>query len=153
MYTRRKAFLTATLSAAVIGSTALYGGGPPSTAPSPDAKTEGMLRPCREVMGEVLTMQNEMTSLDQELQELVSAMQAAPDDKRMEAMEAAIEKMAAQRREILAALKGTHQKMIGHLFVHLVVEEPPLAACPIMKYLEVEERGSGTAAVPESLDY
>ncbi|MHC5114062.1 MAG: hypothetical protein ACYTGP_06495 [Planctomycetota bacterium] len=92
---------------------------------------------CRHVLAEVKVLRSEVLDIDRRLDAKAELMSVADADERLDAMQAVITEMIGQRRELRHKMKLTHQKIVGHVLRHMLVEDPAARAegmreCPIM---------------------
>ncbi|MHC4989574.1 MAG: hypothetical protein ACYTGC_01215 [Planctomycetota bacterium] len=100
---------------------------------------------CRDLVTDFGVLQARVQTLDQRLYAKQSAMQSAPEEVRLAAVEAVVEELITLRGEERELLKMTHQKLMVHLMLHVTGDGyPPLAECPLMRSM-THERSYGAA--------
>jgi hypothetical protein len=95
---------------------------------------------CSEMLAELQGLGGQIIELDQELAGKIEQMGRATGEERLDAMQAAIEEMATQRRAMTEKIKVSHQLLVYHLLGHLMVEPPEqgrasLRSCVLMDYM------------------
>lgn len=92
-----------------------------------------MMEQCKAMMESHQKMQAEMKAMDAELDKLVAEMNAAPQDKKVEATAAAVTKMAEQRQMMRQKMEAMHMSMMQHMMAHMQMGKGSMAECPMMK--------------------
>ncbi len=99
----------------------------PQTAPN-------MMEQCKSMMAMNQKMQADMKAMDDELDRLVTAMNAAPEGKKKaDAMAALINKMVEQRKAMRETIMSMQAKDLQHMEEHAQIGKESMESCPMMK--------------------
>ncbi|MCP3904914.1 MAG: hypothetical protein GY715_14915 [Planctomycetes bacterium] len=103
---------------------------------------------CRNVLAEIRVMQSEMLDLDRRLNAKAEGLNATDPKDRLDATQAVLVEMIAQRRELRLKMKVTHQRIVSHVLQHLMIEDPAarreaMLGCPLMKRMKAGDDSFG----------
>lgn len=90
-----------------------------------------MMAMCQEMMSKRQQMMEKRQAMDEKLAELLDAVQSASGDAKVEAIEAVVEELVAQRRAMGSMMMEHHKAMMAHMMRHMDVGG--MEMCPMMK--------------------
>ena len=85
---------------------------------------------CKKMMSEKKAMKEHMKEMDTTMENLVSRMESASADRKVEAISATVKEMVAQRIMTNKANAAMDEKMMGHMMSHM---KSGKMDCPMMK--------------------
>ena len=96
--------------------------------------TEGKMKECCQAMQEQKDkLMAEMKAQDAELAAQVTAMNSAPDDKKLALLAAIVTHMVEQRSAMNARMEKMQGQMMGHMMQHMQMGKESMSQCPMMK--------------------
>ena len=98
------------------------------TKPSADLAAK-----CEAMMAEHEKILAEMKAADQRLDELVSTMNSASGQAKVDATAAAVTEIVAQRKTMRDRMMQMRQGMMSHMMEHMQAGPQSMAMCPMMK--------------------
>lgn len=108
-----------------------------------DAGQSGMMTgkmadQCRQMMARHNQTMADMKAMDAALDQKLAAMNAAKGKAKVDAMAAAINEMAAQRKQMMSKMTGMQDQMMAHMGEHMgqsgsPAMRQPMEQCPMMK--------------------
>lgn len=107
-------------------------------------KGGSMMEQCKAMMEAHQKMQAEMKAMDAELDKLVSEMNAAPPDKKVDAMAAVVTRMAEQRQVMRGKMEAMHMSQMQHMMAHMQMGQGSMAECPMMKKMMADKEQEET---------
>ena len=102
----------------------------PQTSAKPPAD---MSAKCKDMMAQHEKMMAEMKAADQRLDELVTKMNSASGEAKVDATAATVTEVVAQRKAMRDGMMQMHQGMMGHMMEHMQGGPQSMAMCPMMK--------------------
>ena len=100
---------------------------------TPAKPSADMSAKCKAMMAEHEKMMAEMKTADQRLDQLVTKMNSAAGQEKVDATAAAVTEIVAQRRTMRDRMMQIHQGMMGHMMEHMQAGPQSMAMCPMMK--------------------
>ena len=100
---------------------------------TPAKPSADMSAKCKAMMAEHEKMMAEMKTADQRLDQLVTKMNSAAGQEKVDATAAAVTEIVAQRRTMRDRMMQMHQGMMGHMMEHMQAGPQSMAMCPMMK--------------------
>ena len=85
---------------------------------------------CKKMMAEKKAMMEHMKEMDTKMEGLVSTMEGATGDAKVEAISAAVKEMVAQRIMMNKMMEAMEAKMMEHMMMHM---KSGKMECPMMK--------------------
>jgi hypothetical protein len=85
---------------------------------------------CNKMMSDKKAMKEHMKAMDTTMENLVSRMESASTDRKVEAIAATVKEMVAQRIMTNKANAAMEEKMMGHMMSHM---KSGKMECPMMK--------------------
>ena len=104
---------------------------PPQQTPA--KPSADMSAKCKAMMAEHEKMMTEMKAADQRLDALVTKMNAASGQAKVDATAATVTEIVAQRRTMRDRMMGMHEGMMSHMSEHMQAGPQSMAMCPMMK--------------------
>ncbi len=102
-----------------------------TTTKSPSNSNKPMqMDMCMKMMSEKKAMKEHMKVMDTTMENLVSRMESASTDRKVEAIAATVKEMVAQRIMTNKANAAMEEKMMGHMMSHM---KSGKMECPMMK--------------------
>jgi hypothetical protein len=95
--------------------------------------TADMMAKCKDMMAMREKMMADMKTADARLNELVSKMNAASGQAKVDATAAVVTQLVEQRSAMRDRMMGMQQGMMGHMMEHAQAGPQSMAACPMMK--------------------
>lgn len=100
---------------------------------TPANPSADMAAKCKAMMAEHEKMMAEMKAADQKLDELVSRMNSASGQAKVDATAAAVSEFVAQRKTMRDRMMQMHPGMMSHMMEHMQAGPQSTAMCPMMK--------------------
>ena len=100
---------------------------------TPAKPSADMAEKCKAMMAEREKMMAEMKAADQRLDELVTKMNSASGQAKVDATAAAVTEIVAQRRTMRDRMMQMHQGMMSHMMEHMQAGPQSMGMCPMMK--------------------
>ena len=100
---------------------------------TPAKPSADMSAKCKAMMAQHEKMMAEMKAADQRLDELVTKMNAASGQAKVDATAATVAEIVAQRKTMRTGMMGMHEGMMGHMMEHMQAGPQSMAMCPMMK--------------------
>jgi hypothetical protein len=100
---------------------------------TPAKPSADMAAKCKAMMAEHERMMTDMKAADQRLDELVTKMNAASGQAKVDATAAAVTEIVTQRKTMRDRMMGMHQGMMSHTMEHMQAGAQSMAMCPMMK--------------------
>jgi hypothetical protein len=100
---------------------------------APAAPAGDMAAHCKAMMEGHQKMMAEMETADRRLDELVSKMNSASGEAKVNATAAAVSELASQRKAMHQRMMQMHQGTMGHMMQHMQAGPSSVAMCPMMK--------------------
>ena len=88
---------------------------------------------CKAMMAGHERMMADMKTADQKLDQLVTKMNSATGQDKVDAIAAAVNEIVTQRRTMRDRMMQMHQGMMGHTMDHMQAGPESMAMCPMMK--------------------
>ena len=88
---------------------------------------------CKAMMAEHEKMMAEMKVADQRLDQLVTDMNSASGQAKVDATAAAVTEIVSQRKTMRDRMMGMHGGMMTHMSEHMQAGQQSMAMCPMMK--------------------
>jgi hypothetical protein len=108
--------------------------------------TEGKMKECCEAMKDQKEkLMAEMKAQDAELAAQVTAMDNAPDDKKLGLMAAIVTHLVEQRSAMNARMEKMHGQMMGHMMQHMQMGKESMSQCPMMEGMKNMDEKSPTS--------
>jgi vancomycin resistance protein YoaR len=127
------------ITSVILGSLLVLGFAAHAQTPQPEHQqtpakpSTDMAAKCKAMMAEHEKMMAEMKAADQRLDELVTKMNSASGQARVDATAAAVTEIVAQRKTMRDRMMQTHQGMMSHMMEHMQTGPQSMAMCPMMK--------------------
>ena len=129
------------ITSLVLGSLLVLGSPAHAQTPQPEHKHQqtpakpsaDMAAKCKAMMAGHEKMMAEMKAADQRLDELVSQMNSASGQAKVDATAAAVTEVVAQRKTMPHRMMQMHQGMMSHMMEHMQSGPQSMAMCPMMK--------------------
>ena len=106
----------------------------------PGMMQPGMTSKCEEMMKMHQEMQTKMKQMDQDLSDLGQKMNQAKGDQKIQAMEAVLNEMIAQRIAMRATMMTHDSMMMEHMGEHMQKDAGSMMQCPMMKEMQKETK-------------
>lgn len=100
---------------------------------TPAKPSADMSAKCKAMMAEHEKMTAEIKAADQRLDGLVTKMNAASGQAKVDAIAATVTEIVAQRRTMRDRMMGVHEGMMSHMSEHMQTGPQSMAMCPMMK--------------------
>ena len=100
---------------------------------TPAKPSADMSEKCKAMMAQHEKIMTDMKAADQWLGELVTKMNAASGQAKVDATAAAVTEIVAQRKTMRDRMMGMHQGMMSHTMEHMQAGPQSMAMCPMMK--------------------
>ena len=100
---------------------------------TPAKSSADMSAKCKAMMAEHEKMMAEIKAADQRLDGLVTKMNAASGQAKVDATAATVTEIVAQRRTMRDRMMGMHEGMMSHMMEHMQAGPQSMAMCPMMK--------------------
>jgi hypothetical protein len=100
---------------------------------TPATPSADMSAKCKAMMAEHEKMMAEMKAADQRLDELVTKMNAASGQAKVDATAATMTEIVAQRKAVRDRMMQMHHRMMSHMMEHMQAGPQSMAMCPMMK--------------------
>lgn len=105
----------------------------PQSQQTPAKPPADMSAKCKAMMAEHEKTMAEMKAADQRLDGLVTKMNAASGQGKVDAIAATVTEIVAQRRTMRDRMTGMHEGMMSHMMEHMQAGPQSMAMCPMMK--------------------
>lgn len=105
----------------------------PQQQQTPAKPSADMAEKCKAMMAEREKMMAEMKAADQRLDDLVSKMNSASGQAKVDATAAALTEVVAERKTMHERMMQMHHGMMGHMMEHMQAGQQSMAMCPMMK--------------------
>lgn len=109
---------------------------------------ETMMERCQAMKERMQAMHDRIQTMDRELEEAVEAMEESEGDAKIEAMEAAIRRIADHHREMYRHRQQMIQRMMSHMGDHMMMKgneqdrHEMMMRCPMMSPANENQEGS-----------
>lgn len=100
---------------------------------TPAKPSADMSAKCKAMMAEHEKVMAEMKASDERLDQLVTTMNSASDQAKVDATAAAVTEIVAQRKTMRERMMQMHQGMMSHMMEHMHAGPQSMAMCPMMK--------------------
>lgn len=100
---------------------------------TPATPPADMAARCKAVMAEHEKMMAELKAADQRLDDLVTKMNAASGEAKVDATAATVTEMVTQRQTMRDRMMTMHGNLMGHMMEHMQAGPQSMAMCPMMK--------------------
>jgi uncharacterized membrane protein YgaE (UPF0421/DUF939 family) len=100
---------------------------------TPAKPSADMSAKCKAMMAEHEKMMAEIKTSDQRLDDLVTKMNAASGQAKVEATAAAVTEIVSQRKTMRERMMQMQQSMMSHMGEHMQAGPQSMAMCPMMK--------------------
>ena len=100
---------------------------------TPAKPSADMSAKCRAMMAEHEKMMADTKAADQRLDELVTKMNAAAGQAKVDAAAATVTEIVAQRKAMRDRMMTMHEGMMSHMMEHMQAGPQSMAMCPMMK--------------------
>ena len=100
---------------------------------TPAKPSADMAEKCKAMMAEREKTMAEMKAADQRLDELVTKMNSASGQAKVDATAAAVTEIVAQRRTMRDRMMQMHQGTMSHMMEHMQAGPQSMGMCPMMK--------------------
>jgi hypothetical protein len=100
---------------------------------TPATPSTDMSAKCKAVMADHEKMMAEMKAADERVDGLVTNMNSASGQAKVDAIAATVTEIVAQRRTMRERMMGMHQEMMTHMMEHMQAGPQSMAMCPMMK--------------------
>jgi hypothetical protein len=108
--------------------------------------TEGKMKECCQAMkAQREKLMAEMKAEDAELAVQVTAMNSAPDDKKLTLLAAIVTHMVEQRSAMNARMEKMQGQMMGHMMQHMQMGKESMSQCPMMEGMKNMDEKSPTS--------
>ncbi len=86
---------------------------------------------CKQMMADKEKSIAHMKEMDTKLDNLLTTMDNATGESKVDAIAAVVKEFASQRKKMRSMMDGMHTKMMGHMTQHM--QSGKMGACPMMK--------------------
>ena len=100
---------------------------------------------CQAMQQQKEKLMAEMKAQDAELAAQVTAMNNAPDDKKLGLIASVVSHIVDQRIAMTARMEKMHEQMMGHMMQHMSMGKESMSDCPMMKGMDDKSSASPEA--------